>query len=238
MTATTGTPNDTPSHLPTGPFDRETIREWDRRAIEELGIPGTILMENAGFGAARILRRLCAGGPEPLPPRFAILCGPGNNGGDGYVIARHLVGAGLDVTLYLTFDRDQLAPESDAGVHFGIAQRMGIDIVESDQPPDFAALGSVTLVDGLLGTGLRRTLRAPYLAWVEAANASARPIVALDVPTGLDANTGEILGATIAARHTLTFAAAKAGFTQGAGRVATGTVHIIDIGLPQCLWAD
>jgi len=223
--------------FPPPPQTRETIRSWDLRAIQDFGMPGIVLMENAGAGAARIIAEL-AREPEPLPQPFVILCGPGNNGGDGFVIARHLYNRELEVHVWIAGSAEY-AESSDARVNLDILKRMAIPLslaLAGPQEPA-AALGRGTIVDALFGTGLSRPLRAPFLDWVEAVNRNGRPVVAVDIPSGLDANTGEILGAAVFADHTITFAASKLGFERGEGPKHCGRVHVVDIGMPRQIWA-
>jgi NAD(P)H-hydrate epimerase len=194
-------------------------------------------MENAGAGAARILAGLAADRPEDWPEPFQVLCGPGNNGGDGFVVARHLHNRGFAVAVHV-IGAGGYAPGSDAAVNHEVARRMGLPLRRLEGPPDVAepALAAGTVVDALFGTGLARPLAAPFLDWVRAVNASGRPVAALDVPSGLDADTGVPLGAAIAARVTITFAAPKLGFARGEGPRLAGEVHVVDIGIPREIW--
>jgi NAD(P)H-hydrate epimerase len=213
-------------------LSRAQVREVDRRAMEEYGIPGVVLMENAGRSAAEIVRgRVRAGG------RVAIVCGRGNNGGDGYVIARHLSNAGLEVRLLEAFGGGATA--GDAAVHRHTALRMGLECHPFDTPEAIAAgrqaLGeSDVVVDALLGTGFAGAPRPPLDAAIEAIN-RARPavIVAVDVPSGLDCDTGHAPGAVVRADLTITFVARKAGFASAAEYV--GEVLVADIGVPAAL---
>lgn len=242
-------PKDTlPAALPDGAFDPEQIRGWDHRAIHEFGIPGIALMENAGAGAARLL---LAEGGGAFPPPYRIYCGPGNNGGDGFVVARHLHNHGQPVHLTVIVprrggDRPPYAPDSDAGTNFEIVRRMGLDlrVVDASDPDANAAAAGFegdagspgTIVDALFGTGLSRPIEPPYLGWLTALERSACPVVALDTPSGLDARSGEVLGACLPASLTITFAARKSGFERGAGPRLTGRVEVVDIGMPRELW--
>lgn len=222
------------------PQTPETIRQWDRRAIEDFGVPGVVLMENAGAGAARLLLDLLAPPTGVFPSRVAILCGPGNNGGDGFVVARHLHNQGVQVEVSLAFDPATLGESSDARVNLEIVRRMNVPVVETGPTYDPPALldggAPWTLVDALLGTGLSRPLRSPILEWVQAVNRSGFPVVAIDVPTGLDAKTGRILGEAVRAAHTATFAASKVGFGGGQGPELCGQIHLVDIGMPREVW--
>lgn len=202
-------------------LSRSEVRELDRRAIEAFGVPGVVLMENAGRGAAELLMRL---NPERRP--VVILCGPGNNGGDGFVIARHLDNAGWPVKAWLVADAAKLS--GDAAVNYGVAESSGL--VEG-------AAGALDgwVVDALFGTGLSRGLENPFAQHVAAINASNCPVLAIDIPSGLDCDTGEPLGPTVRATHTATFVAHKRGFLNPASKAWTGEVHVIDIGAPRVL---
>jgi NAD(P)H-hydrate epimerase len=226
------------------------VRDLDRRAIHEFGVPGVVLMENAGRGAAALLARL-----NPDRQRVLILCGPGNNGGDGFVMARHLQNHGLDVDVWL-FAPSSSAPGGtirlgfhpqltpDAAVNHQIWLRSGTYIinVEVDHPRmdprqycDHITLGKGWIVDAMFGTGLTRPLGPPFDEVVAAVNASGRPVLAVDIPSGLDCDTGEPLGPTLRATHTATFVAPKAGFQNPNARQWLGEVHVVDIGAPKKL---
>ncbi len=207
---------------------RDQVREVDRRAIEELGIPGAVLMENAGAGAARsILARVPAGA------RVAVLCGPGNNGGDGYVVARHLTNAGCAVELFSTATRESLG--GDAALNRGICERLGLEVTEIVTGHQLARERrrwerADALVDGLLGTGFRGQVRARAAEVIAAANHCSGPLkVALDVPSGLDCDTGASSNATFRAALTITFVAPKLGFARAAEW--TGEVEVVGIGV-------
>jgi NAD(P)H-hydrate epimerase len=173
-----------------------------------------------------------------------ILCGPGNNGGDGGVVARHLDAWGFPVQVLWFTGRGQL--RGDAAVQWTILERSGIDqsawkdTHPGDQEIDPAALAPLLasadwLVDGLLGTGLSRPVEGPLRTVIEAMNHSGKPIFALDLPSGLDADTGQPLGVAVRAEATATFVAAKLGFSAPGATDFTGAVAIIDIGLPRRL---
>ncbi|MBI4606353.1 MAG: NAD(P)H-hydrate epimerase [Planctomycetes bacterium] len=221
-----------------GPRPRDVIRRWDRLAVERYGLPSIVLMENAGAGAAAVLAALTEDPRAPCPEPFVVLCGPGNNGGDGFVVARHLHNRGFRVEV-LAAGGAGYPPGSDAAVNLEVVRRMGLSLdlgALLAPPPGRDALrrrGAGTVVDAIFGTGLSRPVRAPFLEWIEAVSSSGAAVAALDLPSGLDADSGEPLGACVRAHHTITFAAPKLGFGRGLGPSSTGEVHVVDIGIPR-----
>jgi NAD(P)H-hydrate epimerase len=214
---------------------RAQVRKLDRRAIEEFGVPGIVLMENAGRGAAQVLMQLNA---ERKP--VIVLCGKGNNGGDGHVIARHLDNHGWPVSVWSLAPLDEL--RGDAAINAKIVQNSGISIVRAHEDLDAAVAGlesfSGWLVDALFGTGFTGALNDPYDRLVDAINASRAQVLAVDIPSGLDCDTGVPLGSAVRAHHTVTFVAAKAGFANSAASAYLGQVHVVDIGAPRKLLAE
>lgn len=211
------------------PQSRRVLREWDRRALAEAGIPGAVLMENAGAAAARLILASLQHEPAIYRQPVLVWCGPGNNGGDGFVVARYLHDAGVEVRVRVpAFVMHP--PGSEAQIHREILRRLHFAVADPN-PDELGEAGLI--VDALFGIGLARALGPPWLGWVEAMNASGRPIIALDIPSGLDADTGEALGAAVRARQTLSFVAAKLGFGRGVGPVSCGLVRVVDIGLPR-----
>jgi NAD(P)H-hydrate epimerase len=215
---------------------RAEVREVDRLAIEDYGLPGILLMENAGANAARLLESLRIDGP------VAIACGPGNNGGDGFVIARHLEAAGYAVRLLLAFAADRC--HGDAAVNLRVAERSGLSIdmlAAADRAAwDRALRGSDWIVDALLGTGAVGPPRgsvASAIAAIEAAHGAGARVLAVDLPSGLDCDTGTAWGACVRADATATFVAAKAGFERAGAAAYTGSVHVLGIGAPRELLA-
>jgi NAD(P)H-hydrate epimerase len=214
---------------------RQQVRDLDRRAIEEFGVPGIVLMENAGRGVAETICQL------GLPGPVVICCGKGNNAGDGLVIARHLENRDYNVRALLWAAPDELPP--DAATNFRIVQASGIplDVLGADgwQGVVEEALATAgTLVDALLGTGARGEPRPPLDAVIDRMNASGRPTVAVDLPSGLDCDTGEPARRTIRAGHTCTFVAPKPGLLATAAAPYVGLLHVIDIGAPRRLVAS
>jgi NAD(P)H-hydrate epimerase len=209
---------------------RAQLRELDRRAIEEFGVPGVVLMENAGRGAAEVLLRLGVRG------RVVSCCGKGNNGGDGFVIARHLANRGVPVRVLLFCRPEDLT--GDAAINQRIAARLKLPLtVFAGAEIDWHAVegelaAAEWVVDALFGTGLSGPVRPPLDRVIEAINACPARVLAVDIPSGLDCDTGRPLGATVRAAHTVTFAARKGGFANPEASAWLGEVHQVDIGVP------
>jgi NAD(P)H-hydrate epimerase len=201
---------------------RDQVRAIDRRAIDEFGVPGVVLMENAGRGAAEVLLSLGARGP------VLVCCGKGNNGGDGLVIARHLDNRGLPVRVLLFANPEELT--GDAATNCDIIRRSGVPLEVRAGPPLEAA---EWIVDALFGTGLAGAVRPPFDAVIATINASGAKVLAVDIPSGLDCDSGEPLGPTVRADHTVTFVAAKKGFENPASQQWVGAIHVVDIGAPR-----
>jgi NAD(P)H-hydrate epimerase len=214
------------------PLARDEVRSLDHLAASRLGLPTLVLMENAGRGAAEVLaRREGPGG------RVVVLCGPGNNGGDGGVLARHLDAWGFSVHVAWCAAHPERLP-GDAAIQLDVLRRAGLPQDVWAAPPDDLAdllAGADWIVDALLGTGLTRPVAGPLLEVIHAINQSGKPVMALDLPSGLDADTGRPLGAAVVATLTATFVAPKLGFSQPGASDFTGAVHVIDIGLPRSL---
>ncbi len=222
--------------LPT--LTRDQVRRVDAVAIHELGIPGIVLMENAGRNAAdRIDEIRAARGGD----RVVVVCGPGNNGGDGFVITRHLLNRGVETRVYLAGEAARLTP--DAGTNHRILKAMGVAIAAAGAAPSIRELlqairPSDVVVDALLGTGFHGAVREPLASLINGLNAvSKTALVAVDVPSGLDCDTGQPCNATIRATQTVTFVANKVGFRQPGAAAYTGDVTVADIGAPPSLVA-
>jgi len=218
------------------PMTRDEVRSLDGKAIHDYGIPGVVLMENAGRGATDVAQAMIAGIDAS---RVAILCGKGNNGGDGFVMARHLHNRGIPVETFYT-GRIADAGEGEGAVNMRIVKAMGLPLAEVVSAEDVAALGKRLgdydlIVDALLGTGLTGEVREPLRSLIEAVNASGRPVLAVDIPSGLDCDTGAPLGMAVRGTRTVTFAATKVGFTTPQGMEHCGPVTLVDIGAPRCL---
>jgi len=205
---------------------RDEVRELDRHAIEDLRIPGMVLMENAGRGVTNAVQELLAGVEHPS---VAVVAGRGNNGGDGYVVARHLANAGVPVTVYLVCEPADLT--GDAKTNFDIISRMEIPVVCVNGPSDLVpAANAGVIVDAILGTGLSGEVREPYHGVIRFLNELSQPIVAVDIPSGLDCDTGEPLGVAVRATRTVSFVAAKKGFANPDSAAYTGEVIVDDVG--------
>jgi NAD(P)H-hydrate epimerase len=214
---------------------RQQVRELDRRAIEEFGVPGIVLMENAGRGVAETICQLGLPGPA------VICCGKGNNAGDGLVIARHLENRGLTVHVLMWAELDELPPDAAANLRIVLASGIPLDVfclTDGMNALDAELADAGTIVDALLGTGARGEPRPPLDAVIDKLNASGRPIVAVDLPSGLDCDTGEPARHTVRATHTCTFVAPKPGLVRPASAAYVGQLHVIDIGAPRKLVAE
>jgi NAD(P)H-hydrate epimerase len=208
---------------------REQVRQVDRWAIETLGLPGIALMENAGRNAALSLLR------DDVPRSVCVLTGGGNNGGDGYVIARHLLLAGIQVEVLAVVDPDRLS--GDARTNAVVAQNLGIPIRQISREgriliPRESLDRADWIVDALLGTGLSSPVRAPYDEVIQIVNESKNRVLAVDVPSGLDCDTGIPLGIAVQATRTVTFVALKQGFLHPAAARWLGDVEVLGIGVP------
>jgi NAD(P)H-hydrate epimerase len=193
-------------------------RAADRWAIDDVGIPSLDLMERAGHGLAELVR---ATAPDGL---VVVVCGPGNNGGDGFVAARLLAEWGREVRVLLVGDAAKLTDDARANV---------ARLSTLPEPFTFDALpGAAVIVDALLGTGISGAPRPPFDQAIEAIAAAGAPVVAADGPSGVDASTGEVAGAAIQAVATATFAAAKPGLWIEPGKTRAGEVTVVDIGIP------
>ncbi len=211
---------------------RETVRDLDRQAIEDYKIPSVILMENAGAGATRIiLDRISQG-------TIAILCGKGNNGGDGFVIARHLHNHGISVEVFFFGKIEDVSPSSDPGINLNILRKMGFEPTIIQSIDDFQThkpriQASHAIIDALFGTGLQGGLREPIASIIQEIASWKKRVFAIDIPSGLDANTGEVINEVLPAELTTTFALAKKGFILGRGPEVSGEIFVIDISIPR-----
>lgn len=215
-------------------MSRDQVRAFDAWAIQELGVPGVVLMENAGRICAELVKEKLR---ELTAPKVRIFCGTGNNGGDGFVTARHLFNAGMDVRVFICGDKDRIRGE--AKINLDILERIGCRIEQVDFGEDGLAEkvkifidDADMVIDALFGTGLKGRLKGEYIRLIELINNCQCPILAVDIPSGLDCDTGEVLGAAIEAKYTVTFAALKQAFSdRDKTGCYTGEVFVSSIGV-------
>ena len=211
----------------------EEMAEMDRTAIEVVGIPGIVLMENAGRGATEVMYRYF---PELGGKRVAVLAGGGNNGGDGFVISRHLWQQRVEVSVYCLKKRESY--QGDAKINLEIIEKLGVPIEEYTDSGSLTALKEALmeadlLVDAILGTGLKAPVRGFYQEVIDMVNQLGRPVLAVDLPSGLSATSGLPLGTCIQATVTATFGLPKVGQLVTPGCTFVGHLEVVDIGLPR-----
>jgi len=212
---------------------RDEVRSFDAWAINTLGIPGTVLMENAGRSCAELIINILS---DKTNPKVSILCGTGNNGGDGFVIARHLINNSFCVNTAIFGDPEKI--KGDARINLDILKAMEYEpqIVDINQGNLNEIVNELTadsdmIIDSLFGTGLTGQLRPPHQNLIKIINQQNCPILAVDIPSGLDCNTGTPLGCAVKADYTVTFVAVKKGFTTEDAKNYTGQIYIASIGI-------
>lgn len=208
------------------------MREADRRAIEDIGIPSIVLMENAG---RQVVAALQSAFDSLASMRVTVLCGRGNNGGDGFVTARALVSSDVDVSVALI--GESVGLKGDARTNFDALRAIGVDVVEIADAGAWELHGSELLdteliVDALVGTGLNTPLAGLYQTVVDDINATATPVASIDLPSGLSADSPEAIGPVVDATLTVTLGAPKVSLILPPGEVLAGTLAIADIGIP------
>jgi ADP-dependent NAD(P)H-hydrate dehydratase / NAD(P)H-hydrate epimerase len=223
-------------------FTSDEMKRCDARAIEDFGLPGIALMENASMGSVELLEQEKG---AVANKRFFILCGPGNNGGDGFAIARHLINRYAEVLVFtLKPDKDH---KGDAAVNLGILRKMfdagsedlrilHISAIDEftdafDNPPDM-------IVDALLGTGLNTPVRGLMEEIIEFLPETGIPVFAVDIPSGINADNGSSMGSAVLADMTATMGGLKRGLLLSDGKVHCGDIHVIDIGTPIPVYED
>ncbi|MDA3792025.1 MAG: NAD(P)H-hydrate epimerase, partial [Desulfobacula sp.] len=214
------------------------MQEMDKKAIESFGIPGLVLMENAGRGAFDYLLRKFK---DIKTKKIAVLAGRGNNGGDGFVIARYLIEKGIHVTIFLLSSKDKVT--GDAKINMTLAQKLcdrssTCSIIEIPDADTFKNQKAPILlhdlfIDAILGTGINSNIKGFFKDAIELINASQRPVFSVDIPSGLHSDTGQPLGVAVRADATATFAFAKTGHILYPGNRYTGDLEVIDIGIPK-----
>ena len=208
------------------------MRGLDQRAIEEYGIPGIVLMENAALGVVRHMEGFCG---DPDGKRVLVVCGPGNNGGDGMAVARHLANRGARVEI--VFLNDPESYSGDAAINRDIVRAMNIPATVAADDEAAGALAESAaaadiIVDAIFGTGLKRPLAGRFALAVETINQRRAAVVAVDIPSGLNSDTGAVLGTAVRAGLTVTFGLAKIGHFTGQGPELCGAVEVVDISIP------
>ncbi|MCX5804503.1 MAG: NAD(P)H-hydrate dehydratase [Proteobacteria bacterium] len=207
----------------------ERMAKYDEYAIKTWGIPSAVLMENAGRNMYRLMKERYLEGKH----RIAIFCGRGNNGGDGFVIARYALEAGYNVRVFILCKKKDL--QSDAALNMGLYASIGGNIVEIDDTFALVKRGiqhADIIIDAIFGTGLSKPVTGREKAVIEQINESGKPVIAVDIPSGIDGKTGAPLGCAVRAIHTFTFAYPKIGQILYPGAYHTGKLTIIDISIP------
>ncbi|HXW69313.1 MAG TPA: NAD(P)H-hydrate dehydratase [Dissulfurispiraceae bacterium] len=204
----------------------DEMRDIDRRTIEDYGIPGLVLMERAGLAVASRVRELFP------TQKLVVLCGGGNNGGDGLVAARDLFNRGFKVSVIITAKKESLT--SDCAVQYQIVKKMGIQ-TEFRNTLSEKDLHSSVVIDAVFGTGLGRPVKGDIARLFALLNSADAPVVAVDLPSGISSDTGEILGEAVMADCTVTFGLPKRAHFLYPGAGHTGKLFIEDIGFPTCL---
>lgn len=211
------------------------IQKLDKTAIEKVGIPSIVLMENAGRAVAEEVEKSLRGKRNGV---VCIVCGLGNNAGDGFVAARYLIDAGINVKIFLIGEGRQL--KHDAAVNYQILKKLRYPISECGGGKSCVFLDSLSqyiaradvVVDAIFGVGLNREIGQPFRGVIETINRKAKYVVAVDIPSGLDGTTGAMYGACVRADKTVAFSFAKKGFSKNYGPQHVGKVVIADIGIP------
>ncbi|MGI6712124.1 MAG: NAD(P)H-hydrate dehydratase [Bacillota bacterium] len=217
----------------------EEMRFLDQAAINEYGIPGIILMENAGLAVVNTIKDHFKG--NVAQKRIIVFAGKGNNGGDGFVVARHLYNAGADVKIFLLCRPEEL--QGDAAINWKIIRKMNIryQVVINERDINLVKIGlmySELIVDAIFGTGFQGAVQGMAANVIQLVNEAGKPVVAVDLPSGVEANTGCVWGACIKATYTVTFALPKIGLVLDPGARFTGKLVVGDISMPPQLIAQ
>jgi len=214
------------------------VRELDRLAQSLFSIPGLLLMEHASLGLAEVLLSLPSDGRR----HFVFICGRGNNGGDGFAAARHIHNRGFPSSVILAGRLEQIRKGSDAETNALIASKMKIPIIECDSSSEVLAhLDAATpdfVIDALLGTGLSSDVRGMLSEVIDGVNERHLDVTAVDMPSGLNSDTGKPLGTAIIAQRTVTFAFQKMGLARKEARPFCGEIFVKGIGLPRAVVQD
>jgi NAD(P)H-hydrate epimerase len=211
----------------------QQIQELDRVAIEQYGIPSVVLMESAGaWVAAEVMMSLA----KKQSKKVCVICGVGNNAGDGFVAARRLINVGAKVKIYLLGKVVSLKP--DPLMNYNILKKLEYPIQEIQNiTPGLKRdiVQSDVVVDAIFGVGLNRKIEGLFKQAIDLINAKARYVLSIDIPSGLDGTTGHIYGVCVKADKTVTFTCAKAGFWKNEGPHHAGQLEVVGIGIPRKL---
>ncbi len=213
----------------------ETMQTIDRLAITGYSIPGAVMMENAGRAVVREIENIF---PEPSGKPVVVIAGKGNNGGDGYVIARLLAGERWKTALFVLANRSAIT--GDAAMNLELLDPASVTFAEEHLPENFSSVISeaALIIDAMLGTGVRNEIQGVFRDAVRLINNSGKKVVAVDIPSGINATTGQIMGEAVKAEITVTFASAKLGHVLYPGASHTGRLVVADIGIPDRIVAN
>jgi len=211
------------------------MRNLDQAAIGQLGIPGVVLMENAGLGVVQVVEKILG---DVRGRKVLVLAGKGNNGGDGFVVARHLLNMGAEVKVLLLAEADQIS--GDARINLDILQKMGLKIYSAVNANSLnivkiAVMYTDLIIDAIYGTGFTGAVSEHAGNIIAMANESGKPIVAVDIPSGVEADSGRVNGPCIRASHTVTFGLPKLGLILEPGAGCCGDLTVADISIPEGL---
>jgi ADP-dependent NAD(P)H-hydrate dehydratase / NAD(P)H-hydrate epimerase len=219
----------------------QQMRRFDRHVIDQCSVPSLVLMENAGRAAAEVIEQTLEQSGGCCCSPVVVVCGGGNNGGDGFVVARHLSARGWPVVVYLAAPPDKLTGDARANHDGWVGIGGRVEPVLGDEDSSRLAEGverSSAVVDALFGTGLDREITGRYRKLIEVLNQRDVPCFSLDIPSGLHADTGAVLGVAVKADVTITFAHLKLGLVSSVGAEHAGRVHVADLGVPGELYRE
>lgn len=225
-------------------FNRSEIRLLDAITIDKIGIPGIVLMENAAIQTYNEIMKMLPNAEDSV---VSVVCGKGNNGGDGYAIARHLFNNKVYVKVFglnaKHFLNERVMSKDDRDTNLDILYNLNVGVTEIGTDISLEALhkeleSSDLIVDALLGTGTQGNIREPMDKLIESINSIDKPVVSVDIPSGLDCDKGIVLGKCVKATKTVTFAAPKIGFFENEGPKHVGELVIVDISIPKKLIRD
>jgi len=219
------------THLPRNLYRAAQVKELDRLAIESSGLSGVELMERAGLAAFEVLQHCW-----PQARNITVICGPGNNGGDGFVVARLAAAAGMAVEVVLATDAERLS--GAAAQAFATMMDAGLSCTESSLKAVGHDKQADVIVDALFGTGLERPLEGDIAAMISALNASQIPVLAIDIPSGVHADNGQVLGQAVRATATVSFIGLKQGLVTGQGPACCGQLYFDDLQVPEAVYSQ